>query len=185
MKTKAIIFVVTTFLVAFLFSFWYTHSYESKPSYSPVDSAKIDSLEKREVIHLREIDSLEKSRKTRIVKIIKYKYIADSLELDADIICLPVINAKNKQIAELDSTCKELDQEAESYSKLLLIADERKEIEIKRFEALSFKMDSTIVSYQDSLNSVNKRLYSGFFKRNHLWNKNQFRKYVMEKQPSE
>ena len=123
---------------------------------------------------------MTKSVKTRYVKIIEYRNTADSFEVNADSICLPVIIAKNKLISELDSTVFELDREARTYSDMLYLLQRKDTLQIKRFKRLSFEMDSIIVLYRDSLTNVNKRLYSKFFKRNGLWNKNEFRNYVMK-----
>lgn len=149
--------------------------YFQKPEAVIVDNtAKADSIQ-------MVLDSV-KQIKPKIVERVKWLHDTDTLiYIGTDTTCIEVIKRKDNLIVGLDSLVEVLGCEAELYSDLNVIEKERTALEIMRNKQLTIKMDSTIDLYKDSLNNVKERLYSGFFKRNHKWNRNEFRKYVMTK----
>lgn len=151
-----------------------------KNEYTTIDSMYLGQIATMRAEYQLKIDSLEKL-KPQIKYRLEVLRIRDTVKYNGkDTICKSIINRKDSIISELGSANSVLDAESENYSRQLYLCDKQNTIEIKRFEAFKFKMDSTITSYQDSLNSVRERLYSGFFKRNAKWTKNDFRKYVMK-----
>lgn len=85
------------------------------------------------------------------------------------------------EIDTLNVAVKALDIEAQTYSQKLYETEKQVSIEIKRFNVLLFKMDSTIVLYRDSLTNVKNRVYSGFIKRQWKLINNEYREYIISK----
>ena len=137
------------------------------PTFSAVDSIAIDSIKNR----IDTIKILETVWRTKIKTVRETDTVVYA---GTDTTCLEIIERKNRLIEGLDSLTLALDEEARLYSDLNVVY-------LKRNEALSDSIGSVKRFYEDSLNSVKERLYSGFFKRNHKWNRNEFRKYVMTK----
>jgi hypothetical protein len=114
-----------------------------KPEYSQNDSIARDSL-------LNRIDTI-KVKETIVRERIRTIYETDTVYYTGtDTACIEIIERKNKLIAGQDTLIDLLDLECRSYSELL-------RIETVRFAALSFKMDSSIVSYKDSLTAIRKQ----------------------------
>ena len=140
---------------------------ENAPDYSTQDSIALDSLKKQ-------IDTI-KIKETVVRWRVKTIRETDTVIYEGnDTTCIEIIERKNKLIAGQDTLIDLLDLEARNYSDMNLIY-------IRRNLALSDSIGTINQFYKDSLSSVNKRLYSGFFKRNHKWNRNEFRKFVMKK----
>jgi len=139
----------------------------SEPDYSQQDSIALDSLKNR-------IDTI-KIKETVVRWRVKTIRETDTLIYEGnDTTCIEIIERKNRLIAGQDTLIDLLDLEARTYSDMNLIY-------IRRNLALSDSIGTINQFYKDSLSSVNERLYTGFFKRNSLWNKNEFRTYVMKK----
>jgi len=146
--------------------------------YSAADSLLNWKLDSVKGVYQVEIDSIR--RQKEIVKW-RTKLIRDVdtvIYSGGDTACIEIIERKNRLIAGLDSVVELLDVEARTYSDLLLIEQQQRGLEIRRNAALSLKVDSCIKSNKDTLTAISKRLDTGFFRRNSLWNKNKFRNYI-------
>lgn len=153
---------------------------EPKNEYTAIDSMHLGQIATMRAEYQLKIDSLEKV-KPQIEYRLKWLRGRDTVIYNGkDTICKSIINRKDSIICELGNSNAVLDAEAENYSRQLYLCDKQNAIEIKRFATHKNKMDSTVLAYQDSITKVRERLYSKFFKRNRLWNKNEFRKYVMK-----
>jgi len=173
--------IVVMLLILAIFSFFLgtklTKTDNIQP-YSAADSLLNWKLDSVKGVYQVEIDSIR--RQKEIVKW-RTKLIRDVdtvIYSGGDTACIEIIERKNRLIAGLDSVVELLDVEARTYSDLLLIEQQQRGIEIRRNAALSLKMDSCIKSNKDTLTAISKRLDTGFFRRNSLWNKNKFRNYI-------
>jgi len=139
----------------------------SVPTFFAGDSIAIDSIKNRiDTIKIRETVWRTKIKTVRETDTVVYA--------GTDTTCLEIIEHKNRLIEGLDSLTLALDQEARLYSDLNVVY-------LKRNTVLSDSIGTITQFYEDSLNNVNKRLHSKFFKRNRKWNRNEFRDYVMTK----
>lgn len=154
--TLFIIGVLSLIAITSILTIKLTYIEPVKPTYTAQDSIENIRIDSVKGEYQQVIDSLKKNVQIRYVKVIEYRKVADSLSLNADSICLPVIKAKDRLIAELDSTCAELDNEAQLYSMKLDLTEKQRLIEISRNKALSFQIDSCINLYSDSITAIRK-----------------------------
>lgn len=127
-----------------------------KPEYNNADSLRNVSIDSVKGEYQQVIDSLDKV-KPKIIYRIKWLKGADTtIYVGNDTSCIEILERKNNLIQGLDSLCEVLDLEARTYSDLLLLETEKTQIEIKRFNALSYKTDSVILNYKDSLTAQRK-----------------------------
>ena len=127
-----------------------------KPTYTQSDSLELVRLDSVKGEYQIVIDSLSKNVKVRYVKIIEYRKVADSLSNGANSNCLPIIKAKDKVIAEQDSTINELDLECRTYSDLNLIWKQKYSLNLKRNKQLTDSVSSLHIIYTDSLTAQRK-----------------------------
>jgi len=129
-----------------------------KPEYNNADSIRNASIDSVKGEYQQVIDSLDKV-KPKIVYRIKWLKGADTIiYVGNDTACIEILERKNNLIQGLDSLCEVLDLEARTYSDLLLLETEKTQIEISRFNALSYKTDSIILNYKDSLTAQRKTI---------------------------
>ena len=127
-----------------------------KPNYSTADSLRNVAIDSVKGEYQQVIDSLDKV-KPKIFYRVKWLKGADSIiYVGNDTTCMEILERKNNLIQGLDSLCEVLDLEARTYSDLLVLETEKTQIEIKRFNALSYKTDSIILNYKDSLTAQRK-----------------------------
>jgi hypothetical protein len=127
------------------------------PQYSTADSIRNASIDSVKGEYQQVIDSLQKVKQTIRWRTKEYKKIADSLSLNADSVCAPVIAAKDNEIKSLNEDLINTDIEAQLYSAMLDSCEIQRFLDLKRFKTLKHEMDSSIVSYQDSLKYVRKQ----------------------------
>lgn len=148
--------------------------------YSTSDSIRNSEIEKVKSYYRIKLDSIQAKIDTIKPKIKWLRAKSNIVYIGNDTSCIETINRKNNLISGLDSLNYELDKEAQLYSAMLDSTEIQLGLEIRRNLTLSDSIGSITSFYKDSLLNVNKRLYSGVFKRNGLWNKNKFRNYVMK-----
>jgi len=165
---RAFLFVLITAVFCVSFAIWYdSENKPSKPTFNEVDSLHVDSLKNR-------IDTIKITVTVCKTKVKTIRETDTVIYNGNDTTCIEIIERKNNLIAGLDTLCDALDREAQAYSELNVLY-------LKRNTALSDSICTITQFYEDSLNNVNKRLHSKFFKRNRKWNRNEFRDYVMTK----
>lgn len=136
------------------------------PQYTQADSLRNVAIDSVKGEYQQVIDSLRKVKPIIRLRTKELKKIADSLSVNADSVCAPVIAAKDSVIEEQQKEIELLDFEARTYSDLCMIEREKTSMEIKRFNALSLKTDSIILNYKDSLTAQRK-----YYKKRVLWYK--------------
>lgn len=165
---RAFLFVLITAVFCVSFAIWYdSENKPSKPTFNEVDSLHMDSLNNR-------IDTIKIAVTVWKTKVKTIRETDTVIYQGTDTACIEIIERKNKRITALDTLCNALDEEARLYSDLNVVY-------LKRNATLSDSIGTITHFYEDSLNNVNKRLYSKFFKRNKKWRRNEFRNYVMTK----
>ena len=128
------------------------------PTYTTSDSLELVRIDSVKGIYQQEIDRI-KAQKTIYVDRIKWKKQRDTVIYQGDdTLCSKIINRKDSIICDLDSALTTSDIEAQKYSEKLYLEEQKNKLEIKRFNAFSFKMDSTIGLYRDSLKMERKQL---------------------------
>lgn len=140
-----------------------------KPNYSMADSLRNVSIDSVKGEYQQVIDSLDKV-KPKIVYRVKWLKGSDSIiYVGQDTTCMEILERKNALIVGLDSLVDVLDLEARTYSDLLLLETEKTQIEIKRFNELSYKTDSIVLNYKDSLIQQSKTHKKRIFWTNIKW----------------
>ena len=113
-----------------------------------IQSAKIDSVKG---IYQQVIDSLAR-KKPKIITKIKWLKEADTIIYTGnDTTCIKIIERKDSLIVEQDSLIDVLDIEAQTYSDMVVLTENKLNLQRKRYETLIFKNDSVSKAVQDSL----------------------------------
>lgn len=161
MKNKNVILWVIVVIALCIVSLCIRYSVREKeikpPTCTNADSLRNVSIDSVKGEMQQTIDSLQKVKQTIRWKTKEYKKVADSLSLNADSVCAPVIAAKDNEIKSLNEDLINTDIEAQLYSAMLDSAEIQRQLEMKRFVALSHKMDSTSVAYKDILTQQRKQ----------------------------
>ena len=155
-----------------------------KQSYTPYtisDSIRNAEIEKVKSDYRIKLDSIQQKIDTMKPKIKWLRAKADIVYTGSDTSCIETINRKNNLISGLDSLNFKLDKKSQILSAMLDSTEIQLGIEIRRNYMLSDSICSIKTLYNDSLLSINKRLYNGFISRQFKLLNNKYRKSVMKK----
>ena len=122
-----------------------------KPQYTQSDSIQNVKIDSVIGVYQQVIDSLAKKKPQIEYKISTIRSRDTIIYNGNDTICYSIIARKDSLICELDSLNSVLDAEAQSYSDMLIFADEKRLLEKKMYEKYIFCKDSTAKAVQDSL----------------------------------
>lgn len=113
-----------------------------------IQNVKIDSVKG---IYQQVIDSLARKKPQIITKIKWLKETDTVIYSGNDTNCIKIIERKDSIIVTQDSLIDVLDAEAQTYSDMVILAENKLNLQRKRYETLIFKNDSTSKAVQDSL----------------------------------
>ena len=144
------VFLIAIMLLLGLYVFTCKNQ-KGKPQYTQSDSIENVKIDSVKGIYQQVIDSLARKKPQIITKIKWLKETDTVIYSGNDTNCIKIIERKDSLIVTQDSLIDVLDAEAQTYSDMVILAENKLNLQRKRYETLIFKNDSTSKSVRDSL----------------------------------